>query len=235
MTIVINEDEPEYTATFTIPEALLVDKSEFFTAACRNKWKESTSRTMEIPEVNVDAFYAYVYWVYWEMVPVSSGRKKSFCSAAECEPTLNELVELWLLADRFADTRLRDLCMDALTKVTYSIYSAEKNWIKAFPPEMTARIWSSTTRGRALRRFVIDVYESKVTENNLNEVTESFHPDFLVDLATKMMRMKGGEGNMVWAIFDGRCHDHEHEKGEKLCRIHRTRISGSEYVDLWLD
>lgn len=47
----MNEDQPEQTATFTVPETLLMDKSEFFKAACRNEWKEVTSRVVKLPDV----------------------------------------------------------------------------------------------------------------------------------------------------------------------------------------
>lgn len=232
MTVVINPDESDHTATFTVPESLLVDKSEFFEAACRNEWKEATSRIIKIPDVDLDAFYAYMYWVYWEVVAITSDCRKTLRSAADSEPALNDLVELWLLADRFAETRLRDFTMDALRKVAHSIYSAEKDWTAAFTPAMTAHICSSTTGGRALRRFVVDVFESKVTEANLNGGKESFPPEFLVDLATKLMRMRGGEDNKVWAFYEAKCHYHEHEENNSLCGESRHRASGDD-EDLW--
>ena len=60
LTIIINEDQPEHKATFTVPETLLTDKSEFFKAACRNEWKETSSRIVKLPEVDVGAFNAYL-------------------------------------------------------------------------------------------------------------------------------------------------------------------------------
>jgi hypothetical protein len=35
ITIVINEGHPQLTATFTVPESLLIEKSQYFKAACR--------------------------------------------------------------------------------------------------------------------------------------------------------------------------------------------------------
>lgn len=214
MTIVINQDEPEDTASFAIPEALLVEKSEFFKAACRNGWKEAGSRIIVLPEVDVDAFYAYVHWIYYGAVAVSSGCRISLSSAAETEPTLNELVELWLLGDRLADTALRNRTMNVLRNIVYSIRSTEKDWAAAFTPDMIARIWSSTTKGRALRRFVVDIYESRITAASLNAVKDSFHPEFLVDLTTKLLNMKSGEDNKVWTL-GSRWYYHEKDEISK--------------------
>jgi hypothetical protein len=44
VTVILNEEEPELTARFTIPEALLTESSEYFQAARRNDWKEASSR-----------------------------------------------------------------------------------------------------------------------------------------------------------------------------------------------
>jgi hypothetical protein len=44
-----------------VPESLLTDKSEFFKAACRNEWKEATSRVIKLPDVDNDVFRFYLF------------------------------------------------------------------------------------------------------------------------------------------------------------------------------
>lgn len=96
LTIIINEDQPEHRATFTVPEALLTEKSEFFKAACRIGWQEASSRIIKIPEVDVGAFQAYIHWIYKEKVAVSSRHtpKAKFSNAAEAQPVFDDLVQL---------------------------------------------------------------------------------------------------------------------------------------------
>ena len=64
VTIIVNEEQPDLEASFHVPESLLTEKSEFFQAACRNEWKEATSRVIKLPEVEPDIFSLYLFWVY---------------------------------------------------------------------------------------------------------------------------------------------------------------------------
>lgn len=68
--IVGDESAPSLHTKLTVHESFLVEKSEFFQAACRNEWKETTSRIIILPEVEIDTFRAYLFWVYREQVPI---------------------------------------------------------------------------------------------------------------------------------------------------------------------
>lgn len=174
--IVINEWKPERTAAFVVPQELLTEKSEFFRTTCSKEVRLYDGPHIMIQDVDPEIFKAYLHWVYRGMVAVSSGFDGQPRSAAQAEPTIKELVELWLLADRFSDSKLRNSTMDALREVAGSIYKADADWTAAFPPSMTVRIWPSTTKGRALRRFVVDIYQSRVTIEILDQVRSSCHP-----------------------------------------------------------
>jgi len=125
MTIIINEDEPEHTASYTVPETLLTEKSKFFEAACRNDWQEASTRIIKIPEVDTSAFKAYIHWIYKEKVAVSSQLTfdGKYNTMAEARPTLHGLIQLWLLADRFADAQLRNLVTNAILHVERRVKS----------------------------------------------------------------------------------------------------------------
>lgn len=217
ITLIINQEEPESTATFTAPESLLTGSSEFFKAACRNNWREAVSRTIKIPEVNAIAFNTYLHWVYCKKIYTHL-----FTNASNCGAMFNDLVELWLLADRFLDTELRDSIMDILRKSAVSFNDKIDDWTTVLTPEMIVRIWSATTRRRSLRRFVVDIYESKVTAEILDRVRDDCHPDFFGDLAMRMMLIRGGDGNVVWEAYGSRskCHYHEHDENEGQCYAH---------------
>lgn len=65
----INEDDPELARQFTITQGLLVEHPVFFEAACRNERQEATTRTIEVPNVNNENYYAYLCWVHKESIP----------------------------------------------------------------------------------------------------------------------------------------------------------------------
>ena len=218
LTIVINEDQPEHTASFTVPEKLLTEKSEFFKAACRNGWKEASSRTVKVPEVDTSTFKAYIHWICKEQISISSqltldGEPNT---AAESGPVLCDLAQLWLLADRFADTLLRDLTINAMLRVTGRVYADYQNWTKGITSDMIEHVWSKTTARRALRRFIVDLYAEGVEPKHLEWIKDELHPEFIKDLMMKAMRINNGDDYTTLFSHEV-CYYHEHDDGDTSC------------------
>lgn len=216
MTIVINENDPQHVATFAVPEYILTEKSEFFKAACRNGWKEATTRIIRIPDVDPDAFYAYVHCIYRGESAIRSWSNISFLTTAGAEPTLTDLVQLWLVSDRLSNNWLRNRTIDTLVTIakTFVAKNIINGWTMAFTPDMICHIWAATTCGRALRRFIVDVYESQVRVEELDRVRDKCHPEFLADLLITTMQRRNGRMNKLWNQRLG-CHYHEHDEGEE--------------------
>lgn len=195
-----------------MPETLLIEKSEFFKAACRNEWKEASSRIIKIPEADVAAFKAYLHWIYKKEVSVSSQHALSghAYNVAVARPVLCDLVHLWLLADRLADSQLRNLTSNAMLRVLSRIPLHGQDWTEAITPEMTVLVWSKITARRALRSLIIDLYAQCVEEEHLDRVRDQLHPDFVKDLLMEVFRMKGRKADIPYLRRDA-CWYHEHE------------------------
>lgn len=58
--VLIGENAEE----FTVPTSLLVEKSDFFRAACTKPWLEAKKRTVKLPEMDAEVFGQYLHWVY---------------------------------------------------------------------------------------------------------------------------------------------------------------------------
>jgi hypothetical protein len=225
VTVILNEEEPELTARFTIAESLLTESSEYSKAARRNHWKKASSRVVRIPDVDVGTFNSYLQWACRREITVQHELKKGYTSAQGAHGALEDLVKLWLLADRFADTQLRNLVIDTLHRVLNAIVPDEDDWIKGITLEMTVLIWTATTAGRALRRLVLDYYAWAADTSSLKAVKDKCHPDFLIDLLMKVMCVKEGDGDGSWETYvrDNACYYHEHEGWST-----RDVMSGSE-------
>jgi hypothetical protein len=91
VTVVLNEGEPEHTARFTIPEALLTKSFEYFQAARRNDWQEASSRIVRIPDVDVGTFNCYLHWVFRREITVQHELKKGYTSAQGAHGALEDL------------------------------------------------------------------------------------------------------------------------------------------------
>lgn len=219
LTIVINEDQPDHTATFKVPVTLLTEKSEFFKAARRNEWKEASSRIVKIPEVDVNAFKAYIHWIYKEKVALRSQHAlagHSYTTAA-AQPVLHDLVHLWLLADRLADTQLRNIAINAMVRVMIQAYTSDQDWTAAITPDMIALVWSKSTSGRAVRRLIVDLYARRLKAEHLERIRDELHPKFMKDLMMKFIRVRD-EKEPVGIFYGGVCHYHEHEEHESQCK-----------------
>lgn len=209
LTIIINEEDAEHTASFEVPQALLIEHSDYFRAACQNEWKEATSRVIKLADVNADAFNNYLYWVHEKKVSVNrplgvlcEGNIPNFV------PWVNNMANLWLLSDRLADERLRNEVLDILADRIESIHLV----LGAIPAGMINKIWSTTTPGRALRRLIVEYYAQSVTASeilpSINELDWSFKQEVML----RMMEEKEDDDRKCFSLSFGPCYWHEHDK-----------------------
>jgi hypothetical protein len=217
VTIVINEGHPQLTATFTVPESLLIEKSQYFKAACRGSWKEATSRVIKLQDIDAEAFNSYMYWIHRNELAINTKLDpKDVKSAATY---VDKLVKLWLLGDRLADCELRDAAMTAMLVVVRDSPHPESDLLT---PPMTVLIFSNLTNGRALRRLVLDIYIMSVSPKAVERQWESFHPDFIKSLALGHLeaRYEGEVARDDGQAFEDtmeHCHYHEHLEEPERC------------------
>lgn len=225
----INEGDSELCQSFNITQGLLVEHSALFEAACRNDWKEATTRTIKLPDVNNETFYAYLYWTYKEKIPLDTDWNRGDgpdVYACDAMPTLEEIIKLWLLADRLITAKLRNAAADTILRILKHIPDVG-DMDEAFPASTIALIWSATTKDRALRRIVIDVYAYRVHPQIIEGSIEDYHPDFVKDLALKGLRI--GQGLEKNQCPTSQQPGHYHE----LDRSHpRSNIFGTAQIDL---
>ena len=212
VTIIINEEQPDLTATYHVPEEFLVEKSQFFQAACRNEWKEAKSRVVKLPDVDPAIFNCYLLWVYRGRVPVRNewkfGRGNWEDDALAVQ---SNLVKLWILADRLTDVRLRNAIMDEMVTATGKLGSIFD--FVLFNPEMTVLTWSATTANRPLRRLILNYYVSYVYASDVEQDVDKHHPEFVKELMLASLRTVDERRSNVKAPAEkGKCHYHEHDE-----------------------
>lgn len=214
----------------------MTEHSDFFEAACRGEWKEATAGTIEIPDVDNQTFYAYLYWIHKEKIPFETDYDLDECPSSslydhEASATLDEIIKLWLLADRLVTAKLRNAAADAILSIL-KIINPGSDMEDVFPAYMINMIWSATTKDRAIRRIVIDFYacmvHPKVFEDSMEN--EEYHLEFLKDLASK--------GLSIAHQSDKNQHPNEWQKQQaghyhELDKSHpRSNIHGTAEIDL---
>lgn len=186
LSIIINEEDPQTTATFTVPEAMLTEHSDLFKAACRDV-SPATARVIKLPQVDPDTFRAYLFWIHGGTIAFNITWQN--VSASDLYPASLELAKLWLLADRLTTLKLRHDIMVALHRVLSALDHAQGDPTAIFPPSMIMFIWPGTTPGRSLRKMVIDYYATKVPIHLVEERFEEYHSDFVQELTQKIMEI----------------------------------------------
>lgn len=202
---------------------MLTEKSEFFKAACRNEWKEATSRVVKLPEVDDDAFRSYLVWVYREKVAIREGpRSNTTEEFTDAERMVHgrsvhtSLAKLWILADRLADMRLRNAVIDKLVAGLSDGFEGNIGMLY-FPPELTTLVWSNTTADRPLRRLVLDYYIAIVWSDEVKAHWDDFQLEFMKDLAIAAMEKDERSEKKHYRPREivhkyRRCYYHEHSE-----------------------
>ena len=86
---------------FTVPQRLLIDKSDFFKSACTKPWKEAEERTIRLPEMTVEHFGNYLHWIFKGAVPTheqGSANNEEYSDAL-----LSCYIDLYITADQLGD------------------------------------------------------------------------------------------------------------------------------------
>ncbi|PVH85702.1 hypothetical protein DL98DRAFT_583294 [Cadophora sp. DSE1049] len=114
---------------FTIHKELICE-SEFFKGAFMSSFAEAQEGIMYLPDDSPAAFDLYVEWVYRKRVP--TGHTESY---------LHSLYDLYIMADKFCNTVLKDIVMDTIQDL------AKKHDLfdPMFPKELVLKIFESTS------------------------------------------------------------------------------------------
>lgn len=210
VTIIINEDDLDLTASFTVSRCLPIETSKYFREACGVAWQSCTVR---LRDVDNDAFNSYICWVTRKVLAIYYDWEVD----TEPQEALSTFVKLWLLADRLDDSKLRNEVMNAVIEVT-NTFRGRAYYDELFPPHMTGLIWSTALKGKALRRYVVDHYIQDVKSEDVEPRWGEFHPDFIKDLAARSLE----SGNAGGRVDNGlpappECTYHDHRSVHEVC------------------
>ncbi|KAF2816902.1 uncharacterized protein BDZ99DRAFT_564724 [Mytilinidion resinicola] len=205
---------------FLIHDSFLCKSSDFFAAALRGEWRESTERVVPLPAVLPEHFKLYYNWIYTgKIYSAPDGhieKALKFESGTLFKKEMSSLIQCWILGHRLLDIRFTDTVMDTLILVgeDYPGYIDLKDDLKA--------IYTETMPRSSLRCFVTEYIVHCCKDKTLTETygDVSLPEDFLKDLLSGLIefrpyRIRPAPSMPRWR--DDPCEFHEHTREGKPC------------------
>jgi hypothetical protein len=173
-------------AIYHVHEKLLLDVSPVFKAGFSGEFAESGTRSMNLPDDDVDAVERMLQWLYTRQLRLSD---------AILEATSNdccwELARLNTLADKYDIVALKNIIADKL----FELYSLVESFSDAEPPKLSvvACIYNNTARTSAFRKIMVAWYTWGTCMSFCRELTAGHDlaqiPEFAADLAVSFALM----------------------------------------------
>ena len=181
------------TKTWHLPKELLVNASPFFAAALNGSFAEATSKVINLPEDNTDAFALFIRWLFVGEISGALFSYKDKLNGDELlrtyDPAIDRLLDdtitvvylqACILGDKLGCSVFQDLAMLELIE----------NHRHTFLVAETIRvIYEQSGLNSKLRRFAIDTFRYDLQAGDIpkdtatfvstSTITEEFGRDFL--------------------------------------------------------
>ena len=204
-----------------VHEHLLCEISGFFERSSRHNTSEtplSFSVRDYVSDIDWDTLMVFVKWVYFNELYDKVG-------LGEDPPNWDELLDLYLIADKWEIIVLKNLLVDVLAGQFEEGYD--------FPCYGTKKIWSNTAPGASLRRLWVDFYKFGISETEFRDEMKSdaLDLDFMKELSLSLIidsREVGLDSDNTPHFIDPSIyHVADDVTGTCCCRV---RFEGHEYT-----
>ena len=179
--ITIHVGDEEDMQPFTVHEALICTRSNFFRNVISGNSKEAQEKTVHLPEDDPTIFALYEQLLY-------SGRLPSESETGAVDDIVKEyatLCSFYVLSSKLQDVDAKRVAIDELLGMSRKMMS---NGQRMFPLLQHVEIIYYGTHGPcAARRLMVDIYTHRASEDWLDKMSP---PDFIFDLAKNVLRKR---------------------------------------------
>lgn len=180
-----NYDEADMVTLLVGPEErqLLAHKSylslnsNFFKAALKKEWVEGRTRTVKLPDEELNVIAQYLDYCHGKWLPTAS--KPSLGPAKG--RVYEVLTELFALGERLLDSNIRNAIINEIIEFT-TVHTLEGLYYPG--ARAINNIYNCTTAASPARRLMVELY---VTAGKKDWFTEDLHPAFVMDLGKELM------------------------------------------------
>ena len=176
--------------TWHLPEKLLIKASPFFAAALNGSFAEATSRSVNLPEDDIDAFGFFVQWLYVGEITADSCIHTGADDDDDYHPsdTLQTFVQAWILGDKLKCPNFKDHAMLSVIRTASRVEIA---------PDDVRTAFEKSVSGSKLRKFLLDLVRYDARDNALKDdaVGWMFLARDCVDFGDDLMRTISENGD----------------------------------------
>lgn len=151
-----------FVKTWHLPKELLVKASPFFAAALNGSFAEATSRVVNLPEDNTDAFALFVRWLY---VGEIRGDLFRFEDDSAISASMQVYLQASILGDKLGSPGFHDLAMLELIECHGS---------RSISVETVRVAYEHSAPGSKLRQYSIDKLRLDIRYNRLSDMAASY-------------------------------------------------------------
>jgi hypothetical protein len=207
---------------FLVHKDKLLQRSTFFKAACSERWQQSGSKAIELPEDIPDIFEIYIHCVYHDKVDVGDLSQRIGEESATWDDenmSFNRLIHTWALADKLGDLMSTNALMDFLAD-----YSDRTGFVPG--GKLSAIAYEMSTEGSCMRQLIVDqyVYErEKIALEDAEQYGEQLTA-FVLDVFAEDARAKAENGwKTIAEVYNEgftlkhRCRYRQHDADHPSC------------------
>ncbi|KAH9809305.1 BTB/POZ fold [Teratosphaeria destructans] len=190
---------------FTVYKYIITAHPEFFRAACNGGFEEAKDKIVRLPEVEPETFGCLLHWIYTGHIVVMN--EEDIDATERQAPSLRyvALVELYALADKYGEPRLRNATIDQIIELA--------DTTEIFPGTGVVDIaCNKTSRRSNLRKVLADYYNACAELEWLLDHQDELAAEFYFEMA---MRMKEGINDSP--NVNNKCRYHEHNDDVPKC------------------
>lgn len=165
---------------FSVHQALIAPRSEFFERAFNGNWKEAESRLVNLPEDDAITFDLYVQLLYTGQIPIQDDNEEFV-----------KLCKLYVLCEKLQDTDAKNAILQAMLA---KIRGSPSRSPGAFAINT---IYHGTPENSPARNLVLDFFvkrENRLSVYHLILQGHHYPEEFVRHLAVQLLKQRSFEG-----------------------------------------
>lgn len=181
----VNIEVGEMRESFIVHENL-IRSSSFFDKAMSGEWKESSQRTIQLPDDEPGIIKLYIHWLYCGTLPVICGKPYG--------KEYTFLVKAYILGDKLLDTKFQNAAINAIVERSVTPY---KDGIWYYPcGSLMTYVYDNSNESDRIRDLFVDLYAMYGKSTWLN----STYPNpFILKLASVLLELRGASKKKIEA------------------------------------